>query len=659
MEPVKIYVNGRFLAQPLTGVQRFALQIFKAIDGMTSLGSQLNKEFSFEVLTPRDAIPPKFKNITARPVGVLRSHLWDQLELPMYARSGLLLSLCGAGPVLHREHIVAIHDAAIFANPRNFSLPYRAVHGALAPALVRAAKGLVTVSHFSRKELARYCPSTAKKMGIVPNGADHILADAADPAVLDAHHLRRGRYVLALGSLSPSKNIRLATAAIAELADLDLRLVVAGGSSRVFSSCAVDRGPGVVWLGRVSDGAVRALYENALCFVFPSLYEGFGIPSIEAMLCGCPVVASDIPALRETCGEAALYCDPHEPKSLAAQIRALACDPDLRSKLRTLGLARARGFSWNRSAELLLDTLREVRGSSAPHCQRLSHSPVRKRATPYQEWRLAGCMTKTGFNMADYENNIIAVNDDATSKTLPSLIADLRIRNDWAWSQDHFADTAMKIIRNFSVQEVCELGGGRAPFLSRDFVNDTGVRYVVNDVSASELERAPSWIERGLFDIAAPEVPPQFRCRFDFIFSKMLLEHVHDGKAAHANVFSMLRPGGIYFHFHPVLFSPAISFNRLMPEWMTRRVLRLLQPCRHDDGCPKFPARYSYCFVNEATKGMLCSLGFREVALIPFYGNDYLKRFPYLQSIEDIVSRYAMRTNKRYLASLCYSLGVR
>lgn len=117
-------------------------------------------------------------------------------------------------------------------------------------------------------------------------------------------------------------------------------------------------------------------------------------------------------------------------------------------------------------------------------------------------------MTKNGFNMTDYENNIIAVNNDATSKTLPSLIADLGIRNDWAWSQDHFADTAMKIIHNFSAQEVCELGGGRAPFLSRDFVNDTGVRYVVNDVSAAELERAPGWIERGLFDIAAPEVPP-------------------------------------------------------------------------------------------------------------------------------------------------------
>jgi glycosyltransferase involved in cell wall biosynthesis len=149
----------------------------------------------------------------------------------------------------------------------------------------------------------------------------------------------------------------------------------------VFSSCAVDHDPGVVRLGRVSDGAVRALYENALCFAFPSLYEGFGIPSLEAMLCGCPVIASDIPALRETCGEAALYCDPHEPKSLARQIRALACDRDLRSKLRTLGLPRARGFSWNRSAELLLDTLREVRGSCASNRQRLPNLPGRKVAT--------------------------------------------------------------------------------------------------------------------------------------------------------------------------------------------------------------------------------------------------------------------------------------
>lgn len=148
-KPIKIYVNGRFLAQPLTGVRRFALQTIKAIDGMASRSSQLHNEFSFEVLAPRNAVLPTLKHIAARRVGVLRGHLWDQLELPLYARSGLLLSLCGAGPIFHREHVVAIHDASVFANPLNFL--FHTVHcTALSLPRLCEPPGYWSLSHTSR-----------------------------------------------------------------------------------------------------------------------------------------------------------------------------------------------------------------------------------------------------------------------------------------------------------------------------------------------------------------------------------------------------------------------------------------------------------------------------------------------------------------------------
>lgn len=368
-----ICINGRFLTQPLTGVQRFAIESVKAIDRMLSRRPELLNEFRFVVLAPRRSVVPKdLQHVTVRTVGVLAGHLWDQIELAYHARGGLLLSLCGAGPVLHaRRHIVAIHDGAVFANAQNFSCAYRTLHGSLAPLLARTTRSVITVSEFSRRELAGRYPSMAPKLRIVPNGAEHILSQAADGAILGLNELVPGRYALALGNLSPNKNVRLVIRAFAELDDLDLRLAVAGGqSARVFSESGLQHGPQVAPLGYVSDAAVRALYENAFCFVFPSLYEGFGIPPLEAMLCGCPVIVSDIPALRETCGDAALYCDPHDPSSLATQIRALADSPDLRDRLRELGLARARQFTWDRSAEMLLDVIREVRDGGT---ERASH----------------------------------------------------------------------------------------------------------------------------------------------------------------------------------------------------------------------------------------------------------------------------------------------
>ena len=376
-EAPAVYLNGRFLAQPLTGVQRFALENVRALDRMLCCRPDMRRDFRFVLLSPRKSIVPQdLQHVSARKVGVLAGHPWDQLELAFYARNGLLLSLCGAGPAFHPRHIVAIHDAAVVANPQNFSHPYRVLHGALAPVLARTTRAVVTVSRFSRKALARHYPTMAEKLRIVPNGAEHILAEAADATVLPTNGLEPQRYVLALGSVSPNKNVKLVGEAFAQFSGLNLRLAVAGGrANRVFSDYNVQNSPHIAALGYVPDRAVRALYENALCFVFPSFYEGFGIPPLEAMLCGCPVIVSDIPALRETCGNAALYCDPHDPQSLARHIRALAEGPELRDRLRELGLARAREFTWERSAEMLMDVVREVRDGGAKRADWGAHSP--------------------------------------------------------------------------------------------------------------------------------------------------------------------------------------------------------------------------------------------------------------------------------------------
>jgi glycosyltransferase involved in cell wall biosynthesis len=134
----------------------------------------------------------------------------------------------------------------------------------------------------------------------------------------------------------------------------DLVLAVAGGQNAgVFARYPLRETANVVRLGYVSDPALRALYENALCFVLPSLYEGFGIPPVEAMLCGCPAIVSTAPALVEISGDGALVCDPHDPDALARLIGRLADDDGLRRQMRERGLARGRRFTWDASAERL------------------------------------------------------------------------------------------------------------------------------------------------------------------------------------------------------------------------------------------------------------------------------------------------------------------
>jgi glycosyltransferase involved in cell wall biosynthesis len=241
-----------------------------------------------------------------------------------------------------------------FANPENFTKKFRLAYSLLA----KAARRVITVSQFSKREIARYCGVPAAKIEVVPNGADHILSMPAEPLVLSTHNLQPRRYVFALGSMSVNKNFGAVVEAFNRLNRGDLTLAVAGGeNASVFAQAEMKNTANLVRLGYISDAALRALYENALCFVLPSLYEGFGIPPVEAMLCGCPVVVSTAPALVETCGDGALFCDPHSPAELAEKIGALADDDDLRSRMRARGLARARQFTWDDAADRIIELL--------------------------------------------------------------------------------------------------------------------------------------------------------------------------------------------------------------------------------------------------------------------------------------------------------------
>lgn len=358
-----VYINGRFLSQRMTGQQRFSSELMFGLDRWLERTPAARLDSRYIVLAPRDAhLPDGLRHVECRIVGRLTGHSWDQLDLPRHSLDGVLLSLCGTGPVPHPKHLITIHDAAPFANPDNFTPRFRFAYSVLVPLLAKAARRVITVSEFSRQELARYCGIRAGKIDVVANGADHILATPSDASVLDTYGLTGRRFVLALGSMSANKNFGAVVEAFNRLGRSDLTLAVAGGNnSSVFAKYEIKDTANLVRLGYISDGALRALYEHALCFVLPSLYEGFGIPPVEAMLCGCPTIVSTAPALVETCADGALFCDPHDPSDLAARIASLADDDALRAEMRSRGLARARQFTWDGSAQHLAGVLQQFR----------------------------------------------------------------------------------------------------------------------------------------------------------------------------------------------------------------------------------------------------------------------------------------------------------
>lgn len=356
-----IYVNGRFLTQPRTGVQRFALEILNSHDKAASESPGKVPNIQFICLVPpntQDDLLPKWQTIKIKRAGRLTGNLWEQMELPFLARRGLLLSLCNIGPLMHFDQVVIFHDASVFAVPQAYSLPFKIKYRVIMWVLARTARQVLTDSQFSQGELAHYLRINKEKIEVMPGGCDHILAIEPDESILADHRLAQTPFLLAVGSSSPHKNLAIVVKAIEKSPDYSYNLVIAGGTySKVFNAVESIESERIIRLGYVTDAQLRALYSQAVGFIFPSIYEGFGLPPLEAMACGCPVLSSNRASLPEVCGNAALYFDPMDVKGIGRQITQFMNDSTLRDSLKEKGFVRAKQYTWEKAAIMLFNTI--------------------------------------------------------------------------------------------------------------------------------------------------------------------------------------------------------------------------------------------------------------------------------------------------------------
>ena len=273
-----------------------------------------------------------------------RDAVWYPFALGRRRNADLLHCPTYRGPVRSAlPLVVTVHDLAVLRHPRAFNRWSRLYGPRVVPRVLAAARRVIAVSEFTKRELIELLQVPANKIRVVPNGVDGTFTPDG-PA-------EGGEYVLAVGTLEPRKNLPRLVEAMRR-SDVELRVVGARGWGGVEVG-----GNGVRWLGEVSDSELARLYRGARCVAYPSLYEGFGIPVLEAMACGVPVVTSRGTAMEEIADGAAVLVDPNDPAELAAGIDRATAERDV---LVARGLERASAFRWGAVAEATVAVYREA-----------------------------------------------------------------------------------------------------------------------------------------------------------------------------------------------------------------------------------------------------------------------------------------------------------
>jgi glycosyltransferase involved in cell wall biosynthesis len=375
---MRIGIEGRVLTSRIGGIGRYALHLTEAL---LSLTIQQYRDLEFVIFTApqtdraflvgsRAHLCERFCRIKSTlmrsavllPVGVLCEHIdvfhgLDQAGIPLFSNVG--------------KYVVTIHDVIPLVLPWAFSRRHRWVLSTALGRIRKQAEMVIVPSNAVAEDVVHYLHVEREHITVIPMGCDPRFQPLGAPmqAAIRRRYDLPERYVLFVGTLEPRKNVKTLLQAfahvIAEKPQDGLHIVIAGGrgwgsEDPMAMVAALGLHKAVRFTGFVDDDHLADLYRGALLFVYPSLYEGFGLPVLEAMACGIPVITSNRSSLPEVAGDAALLVDPTQPEALAAAISALLHDSALRQALRAKGLARAAAFTWEAVAQQTVAVYRTV-----------------------------------------------------------------------------------------------------------------------------------------------------------------------------------------------------------------------------------------------------------------------------------------------------------
>ncbi len=348
----KLFINGRFLTQELTGVQKYAAEVTK----------QLLKAFPEAiVLAPNHIVQTEMAaEMKTQTLGTLKGHMWEQLDLPRAVRKedGFLINLANSAPLNLAEQLVTLHDAAFKVNPKWFSKKFAVSYGLLIPKLLKGAKMVLTVSESSSADIQRLFGVDANKILVVRNGVCGEIA-AHQPKL----NARNGDFILTVSSLNPRKNLIRLVEAVEKMKH-PAELWITGAGHEAFASEGMEtkfkESPRVKYLGYVNDQELIKLYSQARFMVYPSLYEGFGLPILEAMHMGCPVAASDIPVFKELFEGSIATFPPTDTDQMARVMDELWDNANERKRLSQKGVDLSAKYRYEEEVRPLIARLHEI-----------------------------------------------------------------------------------------------------------------------------------------------------------------------------------------------------------------------------------------------------------------------------------------------------------
>lgn len=360
-----IGLNGRFLVAQRTGVQRSAYRLFRTI-------IEQGNQYNFVLFTGEsEAYAPEWQRPNVKLVTsplfqqtVARNYYWEQIELPRLAKIhnvDLLHSPANLAPlVFNGKSIVNIHDLCFLVEPAWFSMSFRLLYRWFVPRIARSSSVVVTNSNYSKNDILNLLKISVDKVRLTYWAVDPIFFEFNQP--LD----KREDQIIFVGSLEPRKNLRGLLKGFAlykkKNPQSQTKLIVVGCENPLFANAGYRSehiGKDVHFKGYITDRQLAELFGNSRALVYPSFYEGFGFPPLEAMAAGTPVITSRTSSLPEVVGDAALLVNPHSEHDIADKI-ALALNSELAAELIERGNAQVRKFSWDKVGSHMLDIYAET-----------------------------------------------------------------------------------------------------------------------------------------------------------------------------------------------------------------------------------------------------------------------------------------------------------